>query len=261
MKIYIFADLEGITGVRCRGHVLKDQPEYPEGCGFMAGDVNACIEGCFLGGADEVIIRDGHGSGINLDPATVDPRARLIQGATPGVRYAEFEGTDALILLGYHAMAGTPGALLEHTYSSKAYQNLWLNGIRAGEVMIDAAIAAEHGVPVIMVSGDDKTRAETAKVLPTVPFCQVKSSSGLEQSESLAQEKAHALITAMTAGAVKRHHEFKPFTVHYPVTLRIEMIERCQREGLTGVKYPDPTDCRIYEKSADNLEKLFYELL
>lgn len=262
MKVYIFADLEGITGVNCRGHVSKDLPEYPDGCRFMAGDINACIEGCFLGGADEVAVRDGHGGGVNLDPAALDPRAKLFQGpSSRGTRYPEFAGTDALILLGYHAMAGTPGALLEHTYSSSFIQNLWLNDTKAGEALIDAAIAGEYGVPVIMVSGDDKTRAETAKIMPGVPFCQVKTSSGLEKSESLPPDKAHAMITAMTAGAVKRWSEFKPFKLSYPVTLRVETVERRQREELAGVRHPDPTDCRIYEKSGNNLEKIFYELM
>ncbi len=261
MKVYIFCDMEGITGVNCRGHVLKDQPEYPEGCKLMAADINACVEGCFRGGASEVTVRDGHGSGMNVDPALIDPRAKLFQGGSPGVRYAEFAGTDALILLGYHAMAGTPRALLEHTYSSKAYQNIWVNGVKAGEALIDAAIAAEYGVPVIMLSGDDKTGIEAARIMPDVPSCQVKVSSGLEKSESLPLDKAHEKITTMTADAVRRYRKFKPFRIDYPVTLRIEMIERLQREDLTGVNFPDPDDCRIYEKTGDNLEKLFYELL
>ena len=34
----------------------------------------------------------------------------------------------AVILLGYHAMAGTPGGILEHTMSSASVQNYWING-------------------------------------------------------------------------------------------------------------------------------------
>ena len=214
----------------------------------MANDVNACIEGAFRGGADTVVIRDGHGDGVNLDPETIDSRAKLIQKTTPGIRFPELDGSDALILLGYHAMAGTPGALLEHTYSSKSYQNMWVNGIKSGEVLIDAAIAGEHGVPVIMLSGDDKTLTEAAKIMPDVAFCQVKTSSGLEKSKSLPFSEAHAQITDLTANAVKRYCEFKPFQVDYPVTLKVEMVERFQREKLSGVIWPDPFDCRICEK-------------
>ena len=58
----------------------------------------------------------------------VDPRADLISGSTPGVLLADLDGCDGLILLGYHAKAGTPGAVCEHTMSSVTWQNLWING-------------------------------------------------------------------------------------------------------------------------------------
>ncbi len=260
MKVYIFSDLEGITGVSLRGHVLKEMPEYAEGCRLMAGDINACIEGCFQGGATEVLVRDGHGAGTNLDPAAVDPRARLYRGPSNGGRYPELEGTDAMILLGYHAKAGTPGAVLEHTYCSKSIQNLWLNGQKVGEAAIDAAIAAEYQVPVILVSGDDKTAAEVAHDMPGVPFCQVKTSSGLEESQSLPFAEAYRKITEMTADAVRRYREIPVIKVSYPVTMRMEWMERVQRQP-QDVVYPYPDDYRIYEKTGDSVEKTLYQIL
>ena len=53
-------------------------------------------------------------------------------------------------------MAGTPGAILEHTMSSASVQNYWINGMKVGELAIDAGIVGDRGKPVIMVSGDDK---------------------------------------------------------------------------------------------------------
>jgi D-aminopeptidase len=38
----------------------------------MAGDMNACIEGCFAAGATEVVVRDHHSSGRNVDPDLID---------------------------------------------------------------------------------------------------------------------------------------------------------------------------------------------
>jgi len=63
-------------------------------------------------------------------------------------------------LLGYHEKALTPGAVLAHSYSSLTIQGMWLNGREVGEIGMDASIAAEHGVPVVMVSGCDKTVAK-----------------------------------------------------------------------------------------------------
>ena len=146
MKIYIFCDMEGISGITQRDHVSSGSPLYPLGCKLMEQDINACIEGCFRAGADKVIVRDGHSAGVNVNPLEIDPRAELVQGATPEVRFAGINGCDAIILLGYHAMAGTPTAVLEHTFSSASIQNMWLNEKLAGEFAIDATIAAEHNV-------------------------------------------------------------------------------------------------------------------
>ncbi len=261
MKIYIFADMEGISGVSCRGHVLVSEPAlYAVGRELMAADINACVEGCFRAGADEVIVRDGHGGGCNVDPGRIDSRARLIQGATPNVRFSGLDGADGLILLGYHAKAGTPGALLEHSYNSKAFQNMWLNGRKAGEIAIDAAIAAEHHVPVLLVTGDDKACAEALSWLPKVPVCRVKTSSGLEETELLPLEEAHQRITAAASEAVSRRRECALLEMPRPLTLRIEMMERLQRR-IEGAVYPDSDDCRIYEKSGNSLERLFFELI
>ncbi len=261
MKIYIFADMEGISGVSCRGHVLSSEPAlYATGRERMAADINACVAGCFQGGADVVIVRDGHGGGCNVDPRRIDSRAELIQGATPGVRFSGIGDSDGLILLGYHAKAGTPGALLEHSYNSKAFQNMWLNGRKAGEIAMDAAIAAEYGVPVILVTGDDKACMEARSWLPEVSVCCVKTSSGLEKTELLPLETAHQRITDAAADSCRRCQEFKMLSLDRPVTLRIEMMERLQRR-IEGAVYPDPDDCRIYEKSGESLEKLFFDLV
>ena len=138
----------------------SEQVAGEEGKQLMTGDMNACIEGCFAAGATEVVIRDHHGGGRNVDPQAIDKRAKLIQGETPGSRFKDIEGSAAIILLGYHAMALTPGGTLAHSYSSASIQGMWLNGREVGEIGVDAAIAAEHNVPVVMVSGDDKCCAE-----------------------------------------------------------------------------------------------------
>ena len=114
MKIYIFADMEGCSGISNSEYITGSKTVL--GASFMAQDINACIAGCFEAGAKEVIVRDGHGGGVNLDPSQIDPRATLIQGATPGERFPDIEGAAGLILLGYHAMAGTEAAVLEHSY-------------------------------------------------------------------------------------------------------------------------------------------------
>jgi len=84
LKVYVFADMEGICGITNKEQTLPGEALYLDGCRLMAEDMNACVAGCFDAGATEGVIRDGHGGGVNVDPKRIDPRARLIQGATPG---------------------------------------------------------------------------------------------------------------------------------------------------------------------------------
>ena len=110
-------DIEGISGISSSSYVSasKNRPDLiAEGRVLMAGDINACVEGCFQGGATEVIVEDCHGGGFNVTRSMIDPRADLIDGDTPGERFADIEGSAGLILLGYHAKGGTLGAVCEH---------------------------------------------------------------------------------------------------------------------------------------------------
>ena len=229
MKIYIFADMEGISGVSSSMFVTADGPHYALGRKFLTADINACAAACFEAGADEVIARDGHGGGYSVLWEDLDPRIQLVQGATPGKRFFGIEGSDGVILLGYHAMAGTRGALLEHSYNSKAIQNIWMNGRRVGEFEIDTAIAGDYDIPVIMTSGCDKLCAQAKDFLPSVITCEVKKSTAQQGAMMLSAQKAHALIREKTIEAIAamKAGKIKPVKLS-PVTLRREYMERME---------------------------------
>lgn len=252
MKIYIFADMEGISGVSNSSFVLSDQCEYQRGRQYLTRDVNICAQACFDAGADEVIVRDGHGAGVSILWNELISGVELIQGNTPGERFAGISGTDGIILLGYHAMAGTPRALLEHTYSSKAIQNVWMNGERVGEFAIDTAIAGKYGVPVIMTSGCDKLCAEARKFLPQVVTCQVKRSIACQSAILLAPSDAEKLLRAKTAEAVEKlkNGEMKPFRNPENVSIRIEYVER--HEPALGLVAD-----RTIERNGSDIEQAF----
>ena len=254
MKIYIFADLEGISGVSGSPFVAADGAQYAAGRKYLTADINACAAACFDAGADDVVVRDGHGLGNNVIWDELDSRVRLIQGVTPGKRFYDIEGSDAVILLGYHAMAGTRRALLEHTYSSKTIQNMWLNGRKVGEFAIDTAIAGDYGIPVIMTSGCDKLCAEALAFHPEVVICEVKKSISQQGAMLLSAEAAHALIREKTLEAIARFKagKIKPKVIS-PAVVRREFVER--QEPMLGL-----CDDRITEVSADTVEKAFLNL-
>jgi D-amino peptidase len=252
MKIYIFADMEGISGVSGSSFVTADGAKYALGCKFITRDVNICAQACFDAGADAVTVRDGHGAGTSILWENLIPGVELMQGAAAGVRFPGIEGADAVILLGYHAMAGTPGALLEHTYSSKSIQNIWLNGKPIGEFGLDTLIAGEKGLPVIMTSGCDKLCKEAEAFSPEVVTCQVKRSTHQQGCVLLSPADSEKLLREKTLEAIRKFREgrIKPIVVS-PAVIRKEFVERMEpAEGLIG--------SRMTEHKADTVENAFW---
>ncbi len=244
------ADLEGISGVT--GDTFVGGPFADEGRKLLTADVNVCAAACFEAGADAVVVRDGHSTGFNMRPSEGDPRVELVQGATGLKRFVGIEGSDAMILLGYHAMAGTSGAILEHTFSSKTIQNMWYNGRKVGEAGIDAMIAGEYGVPVIMISGDDKLCAEAEEWLPEAVGCRVKTGLGCNAGHALPLAEAHRRIAECTAAAIAKMGTIRPLRPQYPATLRWENVERCPVPLMNATVI----DGRTFERRGDSLERL-----
>jgi D-amino peptidase len=259
LKVYVFADMEGISGITNAGQTLSGGAHYQEGCRLMAEDINACIEGCFAAGATEVVVRDGHGGGLNVDPQRIDSRARLIQGATPGVRFKDLEGSGALILLGYHAKALTPGALFAHSYSSISIQGMWLNGREVGEIGLDAVMAGEHKVPVVMVSGCDKALAEAREWIPGVVTCRTKRSTGVQSAELVPVDEARRLIRAKTEEAVRRRDRIPPVAVKVPATLCRDYLPKGSLRTYDPKFVMPSAEPRRVEKTGDSVERMFFE--
>ena len=258
MKIYIFADMEGISGVSCSAMVSTavGGSEYQRGRKCLTAEVNNCVKACFDAGADEVVVRDGHGGGNNIIWEDIKYDVDLVQGYTLKTRFAGIEGSDGVILLGYHAMAGTPYAILEHSYTSKEIQNIWLNGEKVGEFGMDSAIAGDMGIPVIMTSGCDKLCAEAEVFYPGVVTCQVKESYSRDGARLLSPIAAEKLVYEKTVEAVTKLKEgkCKPYTVSKPVTIRKEYVERMD----PGYNLVEP---RTVEYVSDSVEKAFFGLV
>lgn len=251
MNIFVMVDMEGISGILNTCQVSPDKPEYNRARQFLTADVNACVEGCFEGGARRVVVRDAHSSGFNFLWEQLDPRAEYVQGHSRE-RMPGLAGFDGLILLGYHAMAGTPCAVLEHTMSSRWWQHCWINGKRVGEIAIDAGVAGDHGVPTIMVSGDDKACREARQWVRGIHAAVVKQGLEIEGAILLSTETARALITETAARAVRGCRKIRPLKFKSPVKMRLELVSR----GAVPVQCPwvKVIDGRTYEVSGRDVE-------
>lgn len=228
MKVCVCVDMEGISGITKSEQVSPEQPAYQHGRQYTVWDTNACVEGCFCGGATQVVVRDAHGSGFNMLWDQIDSRAELIPGCSTRDqgRLYDIGQFDAMILLGYHAMAGTAEAVLEHTMSSRSWQNFWINGRQAGEMAIDAGIAGDSGVPTIMVSGCDKTCKEAKRWIKGVFTARVKTGLAWDAARLLSKEVAHKVITETAEKACRNYKKIKPLAHAKPVRMRLELVER-----------------------------------
>jgi D-amino peptidase len=259
MKIYVMVDLEGISGIYARDQVLPDAPRYAEGRRYMTMDINACVAGLVEAGATEILVYDCHGDSTTALWDQLDPRAEYLQGDAE-VRMPFLEGSDGLVLLGYHAMAGTPNAVLEHTMSSSSWQNFWLNGRKAGELAIDAGIAGDHGVPTIMASGCEKLCAEAQEFIPGILTARVKTALSIFGARLLPAEAAHAVITKTAATAARRCTSIEPYRVGKPVTMRLERVSRGTPPHVGTRPWMEIIDARTCEVTGDTVEEAFDRL-
>jgi D-amino peptidase len=257
MHIFVMVDMEGISGIFESAQVQPGAEHYERGRHYLTWDINACVEGCFAGGATKVTVRDAHGGGNHIVWEELDSRAHAVRGDSP-IRMPGMESCKGLILLGYHAMAGTPAAVLEHTMNSTSWQNLWMNGKKSGEIAIDAGIAADHSVPTIMVSGDDRTCREAKRFIKGVVTAEVKKGLAVEGATLLPMDVAHERIRSRAELAVQNCVKIKPYRVRRPVRIRLEMVSR-KTIPLTrhGVKV---IDGRTYEVTGDSVEDAMNQL-
>ena len=239
MKILIAADMEGVTGVVSWDHVDPKHAEYARFRHLMTGDVNAAIRGAFEGGAEEIVVSDGHNAGRNILVEELDPRARLNSGSPSPFSMVQGvdEGIAAAILVGYHARVGSQCAVLDHTWSASTVANLWLNGRLVGEIGLNAAVCGHFGAPVIMVSGDQTACAEGRELLGAIEAAVVKQASGRMTAELLPPEVSQQRIQEAATRAVRRlaAGDAPPplhFDLPLTVTLETSHSERADRIAL-----------------------------
>ncbi len=252
MRIFISADMEGCTGVVCRAQVLRDSAEYRGALRLLHSDVNAAVEGAFRAGAAEVVVNDAHDSMMNLSPAELDPRASLISGAGKPLSMVEgIEGAAAALFVGYHARAGAPGAVLEHTYSSRCLYRLEINGREVGETAMNAGLAGHFGVPVALLTGDAALMREATADVPWAVTVAVKEGLGPGAADCLGMAAAAAAIREGTARALAgvrswtaKEREARLVVFAPPVTFALELVtagmaalaERCPGARRTAAR-------------------------
>ena len=249
MKIFISADIEGITGIIHRDQIFPGEPNYGQGCRLMTEDINAAIEGALeQDPTAEFLVCDGHGTMRNILLEDLNPAAQLLTG--PANRdnkpLCQSQGVseeyDLAFLIGYHSQAGTPNGVLSHTLLSQHVCNFRINEEVVGEAAINAAICGSYGVPVGMISGNSEVKPEAEATIPNeFTFAETKQSIGFTAAICKTPHKSHAAIREAAAKAVIKCNQghLNPLQYDGPVTMEVEAFRRefahsaCVVDGVT----------------------------
>lgn len=223
MKVLVSTDIEGVAGVYHPEQTRPGNGEYERARLLMTHEANAAIAGAFEGGASEVLVNDSHGSFRNMPPDLLDPRARVVQGKPRylGMVSGIEEGVDAVCMVGYHSRAQGRG-ILAHTINGFAFARVHFNERELGEAGLYGALAGEHGVPVVMASGDDAFIEEHRPIFPHATFVQTKRATGQNSGVSLSPAQSREAIRAGVVAALARRGEARPFVLPGPIAVRIQ---------------------------------------
>jgi len=224
LKVFISVDMEGLAGVVTSSEVSTNGPDYQHFRAIMAGETNAAVDGAFRAGATEVLVRDSHGSKQNLLPGDLDPRARLLRGQAVGPKNM-MEGIDntfdAVVFVGYHAKAGTPNAILEHTSTGNVV-DMSINGVSLPEAGYNAMVAGLFNVPAVFISGDQAVVTQVRELLGSIQGVAVKEEIG-DASIGMSPKQAQEEIRKGVELAVRDRSKFKAYKVQGPYTMVLKV--------------------------------------
>jgi D-amino peptidase len=267
MRIYISVDMEGLAGVAHPHQVVFgrdgiDRIDYDRSRALMAGEANAAIDGALAGGADEVVVNDSHWQMRNLRAEDLDERARLIVGDKPfsmtqGIGVAGDKGFDGAAFIGYHAGAGHATGVIAHTYSSATVLEIRVNGVAHNEAGLNAIRLGHHGIPVILVAGDDALAGEVEALLPWAERVVVKRGLGTNVADSLAPTAARAAIREGMGRALARIGEMRLYQPGPPLRGEVDFRVPVMADYACVVPGVERTGPRTVAFEADNGDALY----
>src|SRR6202451_514111 len=204
VDVLISVDMEGVAGIATRQQTNPAGRDYPIARALMTAEANAAGAGGFDGGGTPgVVFTDGRGPMDNLLGEQLDPRADYVVGDPKPLDMVQevTPQTGVVLLVGYHAGAADPGGVLAHTYSG-VFGDVRLNGRSISEAELNGLMAADAGVPVGLVTGDDVICGAIEKAFPGVVTVPVKTALGRTAARSQHPEEARKAIRAGAARAV-----------------------------------------------------------
>lgn len=225
MDVLISVDLEGVAGIAARQQLHSGGRDYPAARALVTAEANAAVAGAFDGGATSVVVNDSHAAGDNLLAEELDPRAEFVIGDPKPLDMLQelSPQTGVVLFVGYHVGPASRTGVLGHSFSGAAFADVRLNGDSLSEAELNALVAAELGVPVGLVTGDDVICALAARTFPGVVTVPVKTAVGRTAARSLHPASARTAIATGARDAVRNAADGRLAPVAIPPELVVEV--------------------------------------
>jgi D-amino peptidase len=250
MRVHIISDMEGVSGIVRAEQTVAGEDLYEEGRKLYTEEINAAVRGAKSAGADEIVVMDHHGAGKafsfnSLVPDLLDPACDYVVQAS-WTEYTGFleTGVDACLLVGMHAMAGTPDGVLSHTVSGREWRSLRFNGVLVGETGINAALCGTWNCPVVLVTGDTASCNEATELLGEgLTTVAVKQGISRTSARNVAPLRARELIEEGAKKALGNLDAVQPYDPGKPSEIAVEFMtpsEVVKYRGRQGVEITGP---------------------
>ena len=240
MKIFISADIEGVTGCTVWDETIKGKDGYEKFAKQMTLEVKAACEGANEAGAKELMVNDAHDSGRNIDHNLLPKNTKLVRGWSGGL-YSMVqeldESYDALMFIGYHSAASRNTNPLSHTMAT-FLDYVKINGNLASEFLIHSYIAAYLGVPVVFLSGDQGLCDDVKRINENIATVAVKQGSG-NSTINIHPELALDLIKEKTREILEK--DISLCKIDLPNEFNLEIRYRNHKDAYKRMFYPGVT--------------------
>lgn len=256
MKVYISADIEGVTHVTNWNETELSNEEHGQAARQMTREVLAACQGAIAAGATEIYIKDAHDSARNILIDELPDEAVLIRGwtNTPESMMAGIDETfDAAIFIGYHSGAGFDGNPLSHTMNTRN-NYVKINGKPAAEFDLNAYVAAYYHVPVVFLSGDAQLCEHARELVPAIHAAGVKEGIG-NATFNVSCKKACRMIEEGVREAIadrERCHIESPDTFEMEINFK-ECVNALRASFYPGAEQVDARTVRYKAKDIQEM--------
>ncbi|MCM1992775.1 M55 family metallopeptidase [Oceanirhabdus seepicola] len=238
MKIFISADIEGVTGTTHWNETIKGKVESEFFREQMTREVKAACEAANKAGAKEIWIKDAHGTARNIDFSQLPKNIKMVRGWARDP-YSMVQGIDdsfdAVMFIGYHSAAGSDGNPLSHTLNPSKIYEMRINGERTSEFMLYSYACQYHRVPSVFLSGDKKMTEEARRInsnINTVAVLEGVGNSTVSIHPDVAVDRIDKQVTSVL------NEDRSKFNIELPKEFKLEIQYVNHYDAYTYSFYP-----------------------